>query len=609
MNKQNEGQIAAIQHGAGPMLVLAGPGSGKTYVITHRIKHLISECNIPPNNILVLTFTKAAALEMQTRAKGLLPACAYVQFGTFHSIFYQILCTNHQERRTLASDRERLGFVHALLGQESTDRAEVCMKEISYKKNDIHGKYQMSSGEFEWVYREYEAWLSENKKLDFDDMVKVCHDRLLYDMNEREKWQERFNYILIDEFQDINPLQYETVKLLCKQNNLFVVGDDDQAIYSFRGSDPKIMKQFEIEYAAEVVRLSYNYRSGKKIVEHTAKFIGENKQRFQKEIMATKDIEGEIVVKATTGRNDMLNYIKEEVERYAWLYPGKSQAVLLRTNGLLKPYQCLSGIKGVNSLWNDLHAYLSFINCGHKRKDFLQIMNKPVRYISRRLLTEEVIDFRLLKNRLKDKPWIVERINKLQMQTEFAKKLDLRGQLHYVWNAMGYEAYVIDKNSGDETLQRQTGKDFAEIVAMAKLYGNYRQLEEAMAYAEKDKQSEGASKKISVMTYHGAKGLEFDRVYLPDLNFGKVPHGRMLAVEELEEERRMFYVAMTRAKESLVLLYDQKQTDSPFLTELFGTEANYSESSSVSNNSSNSQLSRYSSKASSTFSNSASSSM
>ncbi len=609
MHKRNEGQITAIQHGAGPMLVLAGPGSGKTYVITHRIKHLISECKIPPNNILVLTFTKAAALEMQTRAKSLLQDCAYVQFGTFHSIFYRILLTNYQERRTLASDRERLAFVHALLGQDEMDKAEACLKEISQRKNDICGTYQMSTDEYERIYKEYEAWLSENEKLDFDDMVRVCHDKLLYDIKERQKWQERFTYILIDEFQDINPLQYETVKLLCKQDNLFVVGDDDQAIYSFRGSDPKIMKQFETEYAAKVIKLAYNYRSGKSIVEHATEFIGHNKQRFGKEIKAAKNIEGDIVVKAMTGRKDMLNYITEEVERYARLYPEKSQAILLRTNGLLKPYQCLSGIKGVNSLWNDLHAYLSFINCGQKRKDFLQIMNKPVRYISRRLLTEEEIDFRLLKNRLKDKPWMVERINKMQMQTEFAKKLDLRGQLHYVWNAMGYEAYVIDKNHGDETLQRQTGKEFAEIVAMTKLCKNYHKLEEAMAYAEKDKQSEGVSKQISVMTYHGAKGLEFDRVYLPDLNFGKVPHGRMLTVEELEEERRMFYVAVTRAKESLVLLYDQKQTDSPFLFELCGTESDDYTSSSVSINSSNSQLSRYSSKASSTFSNSASSSM
>ncbi len=609
MHKQNEGQITAIQHGAGPMLVLAGPGSGKTYVITHRIKHLISECKIPPNNILVLTFTKAAALEMQTRAKSLLQDCAYVQFGTFHSVFYRILLTNHQERRTLASDRECLAFVHALLGQDAMDKAEACLKEISQRKNDIYGTSQMSTDEFEWIYKEYEAWLSENKKLDFDDIVKVCHDKLLYDVKERQKWQERFTYILIDEFQDINPLQYETVKLLCKQDNLFVVGDDDQAIYSFRGSDPKIMKQFETEYTAKVIKLAYNYRSGKSIVEHATGFIGHNKQRFQKEIEAAKDIEGEIVVKAIAGRNDMLNYITKEVERYALLYPEKSQAILLRTNGLLKPYQCLSGIKGVNSLWNDLHAYLSFINCGQKRKDFLQIMNKPVRYISRSLLTEEEIDFRLLKNRLKDKPWIVERINKMQMQTEFAKKLDLRGQLHYVWNAMGYEAYVIDKNHGDEALQRQNGKEFAEIVAMAKLCRNYCQLEKAMTYAEKDKQNEGTSKQISVMTYHGAKGLEFDRVYLPDLNFGKVPHGRMLTVEELEEERRMFYVAVTRAKESLVLLYDQKQTDSPFLFELCGSKSDDYTSSSALINSSNSQLSRYSSKASSTFSNSASSSM
>ncbi|MBQ8188213.1 MAG: ATP-dependent helicase [Lachnospiraceae bacterium] len=605
MNKQNEGQIAAIQHGAGPMLVLAGPGSGKTYVITHRILHLISECNIPPNNILVLTFTKAAALEMQTRARSLLSDCAYVQFGTFHSVFYQILCASKSyEHLALAGDKERLLYVQNLLKQRSAESAEQCLKEISYKKNDIRGTFQMSSEEFAWIYKEYEAWLKENRKLDFDDMIKMCHDRLLYNPNERKKWQEHFSYILIDEFQDINPLQYETVKLLCHNNNLFAVGDDDQSIYSFRGADPDIMKQFVYDYSASIIKLSYNYRSGQKIIEHAAAFIKHNRKRFSKEVVAIKEMEGEVLIEGTKERKEMLEYLSAEIEWYAKKYPDKHQAILTRTNGLLRQYQQFTGAERENLLWNDLSAYLLFINEGQKRRDFLSIMNKPVRYISRNLILEEVVDFSALNERLKDKPWIKERVDKLQTQTVFAQTLDLCGQLWYIWNAMGYETYVMEQYKHDEVMQKQIRQEFSLLIAVAQKCDTYQNLIGIMTTEEKKHQKNEISGRITVMTYHGAKGLEFDRVYLPDLNYGKVPHGRMLTVNELEEERRMFYVAMTRAKESLVLLYDQKQTVSPFLNELY-----YSVSSSDSNSSSNSQLSKYSSKASSTFSNSASSSI
>ena len=605
VNKQNEGQIVAIQHGAGSMLVLAGPGSGKTYVITHRILHLISECNIPPNNILVLTFTKAAAIEMQTRARSLLSDCAYVQFGTFHSVFYQILCASKgYEHLVLASDKERLLYVQNLLKQSSAEKAELCLKEISYKKNDVHGTFQMSSEEFVWIYREYEAWLEENRKLDFDDMVKVCHNILLHNPDERRKWQEHFSYILIDEFQDINPLQYETVKLLCHNNNLFAVGDDDQSIYSFRGADPDVMKQFVQDYSATVIRLSYNYRSGQKIVEHAAIFIKHNRKRFSKEIVAVKETEGEIVIEGTKGRKEMLEYLSVEIERYAKQYPDKHQAILTRTNGLLRQYQQFTGVACKNLLWHDLNAYLSFINAGQRRNDFLNIMNKPVRYISRNLLLEEVVNFSALIKRLRDKPWIRERVNKFRAQTLFAQTLDLCGQLRYIWSAMGYETYLTEKYKHDEMMQKQIGQDFSLLISVARTCDTYQQLAQVMMQEEKRHQNNKISGRVSVMTYHGAKGLEFDRVYLPDLNYGKVPHGRMLTVNELEEERRMFYVAMTRAKESLVLLYDQKQTGSPFLNELC-----YSVSSSDSNSSSNSQLSKYSSKASSTFSNSVSSSI
>lgn len=574
---QNEGQIAAIQHRAGPMLVLAGPGSGKTYVITHRIVHLISECKIPPNNILVITFTKAAAMEMQARAVSLTKQCAYVQFGTFHSVFYQIFNLSHTDHRlTLVSDRERFGFVKAVLckndqpkvEKETDDKVQKCLKEISRRKNLLpcSQKEDTSDEKMTFIYGAYQEWLSENQKLDFDDMLRLCYEYLLENPAERKQWQKRFQYILIDEFQDINLLQYETVKLLSGNQNLFAVGDDDQAIYSFRGSDPMIMRRFVREFSVKPIRLHYNYRCSGNITKMAAGLIGHNQKRFQKQIIAIKEAGEEVQIKAFPGRKEEHIYLGEETLRYGKENTEKTQAVLVRTNGMVDVYRQLLGGTGEqeNSVGEDLLAYLLFINCGRKREDFLKIMNKPVRYISRNILLEQTVDFSLLQKRLADKPWIRNRVAELEKQIAFAMKMDLGGQLHYIWNVMGYEQYVLDCANGDYRKIKEVTNRFTELLAKSKTCKTLEQLKNIKEEGKEIIKNE----KLSIMTYHGAKGLEFDRVYLPDLCYGKVPHGRMLSAEELEEERRMFYVAMTRAKESLFLLYPKEQTVSPFLTEI-----------------------------------------
>jgi DNA helicase-2/ATP-dependent DNA helicase PcrA len=581
---QNEGQKLAICHETGPMLVLAGPGSGKTYVITHRIKHLISECHIPPEKILVITFTKSAALEMQSRANALLKQCAYVQFGTFHSIFYQILRkSNPEEQLTLISDKERICFVKAILSEctnhvkDIDNMANACLKEISLQKNmmpDFAGTVIARNEEisdavgglerykFEEVYREYQAWLAENHKLDFDDMLLQCYHYLYQHQNERVKWQNRFAYILIDEFQDINTLQYETIKLLSANHNLFVVGDDDQAIYGFRGADPSVMKRFEQDFGAKKIQLSYNYRCSGNITNMAAGFIGHNKQRFDKTILAANPPGAEIVRIKLQNRDAEKAFLAQEISSFQKENPSSTQAVLTRTNGLLSGYQNLYKEKGENPLWEDMLAYLSFINEGRKRSDFLKIMNKPMRYISRNIVTEPIVCFELLKKRLGDKPWIQKRIDELEKQVKFAEKLDFGGQLHYFWKTMGYEQYRKESTGESREKMKAYAEDFAHLLEAVR---KIQSLEDLRQMLEEDNVQN--TETISFMTYHGSKGLEFDRVYLPDLNYGKVPHGRMLTATEIEEERRMFYVALTRAKESLFLISTTEQ-DSPFLAEL-----------------------------------------
>jgi DNA helicase-2/ATP-dependent DNA helicase PcrA len=248
----NDAQYEAITFGDGTMLVLAGPGSGKTFTVTQRIKYLIENHNVKPEDILVITFTKAAAMEMQERFVGLNGGKIYpVNFGTFHAIFFQILRYTY---KFTAENIIREGDKYRLLGQiiselpdeidTSTDTLQRILSEISRVKNnglspqDIESE-TVSQAQFEFIFDAYKQQMNKNRLVDFDDMVLLCRNLLVERPDTLKLWQQRFKYILVDEFQDISPLQYEVVRMLAKpQDNLFIVGDDDQSIYGFRGSKP-----------------------------------------------------------------------------------------------------------------------------------------------------------------------------------------------------------------------------------------------------------------------------------------------------------------------------------------------------------------------------------
>lgn len=577
----NKEQLKAIQSKAGPLLVLAGPGSGKTYVITHHMIYLISECHVPANQILVITFTKAAALEMQKRAVSANPACSYVIFGTFHSVFYHILkLSNPNKAYQLAGDKERFLLLKDLIKNENShdtsvdliQEAECCMQEISRFKNlfpdSLSQRNEKMPEKYRKIYHLYEEWLQENGKLDFDDMIKLCYQQLKSDWKLRSYWQDRFSHILIDEFQDINRLQYETICLLGANHNIYAVGDDDQAIYSFRGSDPALMNQFIRDFDAKTVSLVDNYRSSRDIVALSSRFIAHNKDRFEKHPQAVSDRTDSLKVIPCQSAKEEFMTIREAVFQYHDQYPDKTQAVLLRTNRQVYAYQNIGqGQREDTILALDLLSYLEFLNEGYKRSDFIKIMNKPVRYIPYGILSEPVIDFAKLKKRAMGKSWVVERLVELERQVAFAKGLDMTGQARYIYKAMGYESYY---KSGVKT-RPGTGTDQAFELFLDRLK-KCNDLSALQKEYEAEQKTDQKNSHVTVMTYHASKGLEFDRVYLPNLEYGKVPHGRMLTLQELEEERRMFYVALTRAKESLWLLYDKSQTISPFLEELKNTE-------------------------------------
>ena len=537
---------------------------------------------------------------MQNRATKAYKPCSYVQFGTFHSVFYHILKLSNPNRTyQLATDQERISIIKEIIQKEdfiekNTDfmqETENCIKEISIYKNSCftdlkntddyaNNTYKINmksnvdnidsermgilSEKYQNVYRLYEEWLADNQKLDFDDMIKLCYQQLKQDVRLREYWQNRFSHILIDEFQDINLMQYETIRLLSKNQNVFAVGDDDQAIYSFRGSNPELMKKFLQDYRANTICLSCNYRSHKDIVETSMHFISHNKNRFDKRIIAINREDNSIRLLQKPSKKEVLSAIRNEIQHYRKQYPQKTQAVLTRTNHLAYAYQNMASEECEDRILAlDMLAYLQFINCGQKRSDFLKIMNKPVRYIPFGVVADPVVSFPLLKRRLLDKPWITQRLAELEMQVEYVRKLDLPGQARYIFKAMGYETYYKENLQKNEN-STSTGEAFAMFVNKLK---SCTSLEELKREYETDKKSEQKAENFFVMTYHASKGLEFDRVYLPDLEYGKVPHGRMLTKKDLEEERRMFYVACTRAKESLWLLRDTSQIGSPFLQE------------------------------------------
>ena len=307
----NPAQQAAITHESGPVLCLAGPGSGKTFTLTHHIRYLILEKHIDPSQILVITFSKAAALQMQQRFARLMGDAYYpVRFGTFHAIFFQILgrYEGYTTKDILNNTRKKqlLKMVFARMdyqGKEDMDTMETILQQISYVKNigglesisksegmRLHNKEWADIPQFKEIYRHYERILRQEHVLDFDDMMLLCYQLFLQRQDVLEEYRSQFGYVLVDEYQDINPIQYEILKMIIQPHqNLFAVGDDDQSIYGFRGSNPSIMLQFKKDFPnGLIIPFEKNYRSTNGIVNCATRVIGENSSRYDKNIIAAK---------------------------------------------------------------------------------------------------------------------------------------------------------------------------------------------------------------------------------------------------------------------------------------------------------------------------------
>ena len=588
----NPGQAEAIAHRDGAMLVLAGPGSGKTYTITQRIRCLIEEGGVEADSILVITFTRAAAEEMKGRFFRLTEGKFYpVNFGTFHAIYYHILkSAYHYQSGNILSEHEKRELLKTVLFRQKglpsmeEDQLELLLNQISRYKNDgcpgvlPDGPQEMpqagalSKEQFFAVYSAYSREAKERRKLDFDDMVLECRNLFLQYPSILAAWQKKFRYILVDEFQDINAMQYEVLRMLAlPENNLFVVGDDDQSIYAFRGARPELMLGFQKDYPqARRVELSINYRSTPEILSCAGKLISVNKNRFEKKSRAASGHGEAVRFLGFPDREAQNEKIAGELLE-AGEERGKT-AVIFRTNRDAAELAELLTKKGI-PFWMkeklkspyrsqtalDLRAYLSFVFAGQRRSDFFRIMNRPKRYISRSAVDTERVDLDRLKAFYRDKPYMKEILRKLEMDLARLKRMDPYAAVNYIRRGLGYDEYLRQSAlEGNGRLQelRQEADWFQKQV---REFPSQAELEEHILFYEKELESASAKKPgegcVSLLTMHASKGLEYDAVYLPDCNEGTIPHKKSMKGEQVEEERRMFYVAMTRARKRLTLLW------------------------------------------------------
>ncbi len=607
MSQLSEVQQRAVTHRGGPMLVLAGPGSGKTLVLTWRVRYLTEVCRINPGEILVITFTRAAAREMKERYLRMTGSeSTAVSFGTFHAVFFQILKLAYGYRsENILREEEKYRFLKdAVFRQklEPDDEAELLSSissEISRVKNErpdlqVYKATSCDSKSFRAIFNEYDNRLRRSGKIDFDDMLGYCYELLKERPDILRAWQRKFRYILVDEFQDINQLQYDIVRMLAApEDNLFIVGDDDQSIYRFRGAKPQIMLHFEEDYpAAKRVLLDTNYRCTGAIVEGAGRVIANNKERFPKDIRAQKD----------RGPAILTHLFKNQEEEYAcvidkirlWREKGGSYgdiAVLFRTNTQPRklveeliaegiPFRMRDSLPNLYDHWivRDIFTYLRMSKGSLKRSDFLQIMNRPKRYIGRECLESEEISWEALLTWYDDKPWVCERIEKLQKDLKLAGRLSPSGALHYIRHIIGYEGYLKEYAEYRGRNPEELSAVLDELAELAKGFSTLADWEAHIArvreeLAKQAREREQNKDSVSLSTMHSSKGLEYRIVFIIDANEGITPHRRVIFEEDMEEERRLFYVAMTRAKELLYIfsvkkLYGKKAEISRFVEEL-----------------------------------------
>jgi DNA helicase II / ATP-dependent DNA helicase PcrA len=601
----NEQQLAAVRHRAGPLMVIAGPGSGKTRVITARTGMLLA-AGIRPENIMVVTFTKAAAEEMKARVEELpdisLGQARRLNMGTFHGQFYRIL-RDQGVRISVPSDRQRRMWITSALRQMGEDikddLVESLLNEISLHKNNLLDLKDVgaASGLLRGVWSVYEAEKESLGMLDYDDMLTETHRLLLAKPDVLFALQQRLHYIMVDEFQDTNYAQYQILRLLASpQDNLCVVGDIDQAIYSWRGAQPEFLLRFAEHYpgCAEVL-LESNHRSTPQIISLANRVIANNRLRHNKTGRPLRsDGDAPELVSPPDDRAEahkVLAMVKHLAELGTPLH---EMAVLYRINrynhhllNLLVKHEMPFVVRDKESSLEEhwvSREILSFFNLALKPDDIDSFATVARRSLS---LGEDALRDVLSRVKHEAEPlWQAvtrhatrQKVAEFQLALRQAVKVPPAKALELYLTDLGYAAYLqwyatrrgLPKDEYTSLCDDLAG-EMQEYKTLSEYLGHVDMLGRVMRDARRETGREGA---LNLMTLHGAKGLEFHSVWIIGCTEGLLPHLRAVTPEQLEEERRLFYVGCTRAAERLTVMSPQqirqkKTENSRFVREAFG---------------------------------------
>lgn len=605
----NKSQIQAISHMDGPAMVLAGPGSGKTTVITHRIKNLIEKAEVRPENILVVTFTKAAAISMQKRFSTLMNGGKgqLVTFGTFHSVFYKILRKSRRYEATeILSERQKTDYIREIIGRygiSSNDISELSQNIINdignIKGNMLNAQeYEPScckKEDFIKVYNAYNLELKRDGKMDFDDILRECYLLLCENHTILEQWRELYKYILIDEFQDINRIQMNIIELLASPlNNIFVVGDDDQSIYGFRGARPEIMIEFKDYYPeAELIVLDVNYRSTQSIINVAGRVIENNKTRLDKCAHANNDKDFQPDIRKFRNQVEELKFVVSKIREYENQGISLSEmAILVRNNSQIqeissflknRKIEAESG-KHRSNIYNGMVAkdILSYVRGAlqfdgtYFNEDLIYVLNKPQRYISRQVVLSVNMNISAVR-RIYSK----NNIDSFLFHIEMIRKLPPQAALSYIRKGAGYEEYLrlyaIENNIPMSGLLKQLEQLVQECSKFNTLEQwinsiDSAQNSEGQNFGKKSSGEGDTNNRINIMTMHGSKGLEFKAVFIVDANQGIIPTSKALRERDFEEERRLFYVAITRAIDYLNIYAVEERLGCPIEVSMFVEE-------------------------------------
>ncbi|WP_343101661.1 ATP-dependent helicase [Romboutsia sp. MSSM.1001216sp_RTP31141st1_G3_RTP31141_220114] len=619
IDKLNENQKVAVEHVDGPCMVLAGPGSGKTRVITYRIANMVVNKGISPRSILAISFTKASSVEMKNRALSLSNdhRMNKVTYGTFHSVFFRIL--RYFEKYSLdnifdeKSKRLLLKGILKSLNIENADDDETIgqvINEISYVKNELMDirdftSELLTSDEFLKAYNLYEEHKNQHNKIDFDDMLIKTYHLLKHNKSALDMVRGIYKYILVDEFQDINKVQFEVLKLIANpNNNIFVVGDEDQSIYGFRGARPDFLLEFEQYFkGTKKVLLDINYRSKDEIINIANRLIEKNENRYEKVIkchqgeggnvkyISPNDSEEEAVFIA----KDILEEMKKDYVEYT------DFAVIYRTNiqsralvdvfmDMRIPFIVKDSIITIYDHWaaQDILAYLRIGVNPDSNKDWVRIINKPFRYISKEhvnMVKDEKNFINALINKCNLHPKQVKTINDLDIDLSYLKTLNPKNAISYIRTSLDYDRYILDYCTNRKIKTNGLIEILNELESSAT---NFNTIQEYLDHIERVKselienKNNQNSDGVIFTTMHSAKGLEFKNVYIIGATEGTIPHEKSYdindeekKVNQIEEERRLMYVAITRAEENIYISspsnkYGKKVSKSRFIDDIKG---------------------------------------